>query len=103
MLFSPKMDMVNGHSRDRSSRQTKTAKEEKNLPKTIEGRPTGEVSRSWSVFCLYSSEKTRMVRMGVKNIITIIMNPKTPESEEEELKALKRKKTKLRTRIYAPR
>ena len=43
----------------------------KYLPSTIPGRETGAVSRPWSVFCFSSSLNSRMVRIGIRNTMTM--------------------------------
>jgi hypothetical protein len=44
-----------------------------------------------------------MVRMGVMNIITVSIKLKTPASDDDELRALLMKNSRLRTSIYEPK
>ena len=47
----------------------------KYLPKTIDGMLTGAVSKSWSVFLFFSSERSRIVSIGprIRNIIITLL------------------------------
>ena len=53
------------------------------MPKATEESLIGAVYKSWSVFCLFSSLKSRMVRMGI--IAITIMNRVENISESSEI------------------
>ena len=55
----------------------KNKTDDMNLPITIDELLMGAVSKSWSVFCFFSSEKERIVRIGITKKTTVIVPTKT--------------------------
>jgi hypothetical protein len=76
--------MDKGHNIVRASRHINTAMDDRNLPITIDVSLIGDVNRSWSVFCLKSSENTRIVSIGVSSIIINSMKSNIPATDEDE-------------------